>query len=276
MTFAFVIPVYNCEKFLAETLLSISSQVEKPDEVIVVDDGSSDRSVEIAKSFGVKVIEQKNAGAAVARNVGVQSSSCDWILFLDGDDIALPERLKKVKEKALDNPSLNLIANDEYEGNDESGWYIKHLYNHYDPSGDLYQQLLRGCFLSTSAVAIKKSLFVKVKGMDSQLRSAQDYDLWLRVAPHAKFEFIKEPLSKYFVHNHSITGNQLKRLECMKVILKKHKESFSKVAFFKRFLIIHLEVLLGSFKSRKISIIPRVFLSLFLGSAQVLITGEYE
>jgi glycosyltransferase involved in cell wall biosynthesis len=270
VSFAFIIPVFNGEKYLASTLESALNQIEKADEIIVVDDGSTDESVQIAKKYDVKLIQQQNAGAAAARNTAVSHSNSEWIVFLDGDDIALEQRIKKIKEKVKENPSLNLIANDEYEGNDQDGWIIKYLYNYYNPSRDLYSQLLKGCFLSTSAMAIKKELFDKVGGMDVELRSAQDYDLWLRVAPHAQFDFIKEPLTKYLVHSNSVTGNQLKRLECMKMILRKHQDSFSKNSFLKRFLIIHLEVLLTSIKFKKFSIIPQVLLSLSIGGLKSL------
>ncbi len=89
-----LIPCYNAEAWLAQTLESALAQTWSPTEIIVVDDGSKDRSLEIAKAFeprGVKVISQHNQGASAARNRAFQESQGDFIQYLDADDLLAPD-----------------------------------------------------------------------------------------------------------------------------------------------------------------------------------------
>lgn len=90
-----VIPVFNGERFLAEAIRSALSQTLPPYEILVIDDGSTDGSAEIAESFGppVRVLRQENRGEAAARNFGIEAASGDWIAFLDCDDVWQPEKL---------------------------------------------------------------------------------------------------------------------------------------------------------------------------------------
>jgi len=92
-----VIPVYNGSKYLPDALASVVNQTLKPYEIIVVDDGSTDGSADIAKAFGEKIIvlSQANRGESAARNVGINAASGDWIAFLDADDVWLPEKLER-------------------------------------------------------------------------------------------------------------------------------------------------------------------------------------
>ena len=96
MKISVVIPVYNREETLAHAIESALSQTLKPHEVVVIDDGSSDKSAEVAEGFGdiVRVIRQENAGAAIARNVGIRHAVGDWIAFLDSDDVWDRDKLK--------------------------------------------------------------------------------------------------------------------------------------------------------------------------------------
>ncbi len=92
---AVVIPAYNAEKLLPRALRSVLTQTVAPREVLVVDDGSSDGTSDVARSFGapVRCIRQENAGAAAARNRGIAEATAEWIAFLDADDWWEPERL---------------------------------------------------------------------------------------------------------------------------------------------------------------------------------------
>ena len=81
-----IIPAYNAEHFLSKAIESALAQTHRPLEIIVVDDGSADRTIEIAKTFPVTLIQQPNGGPASARNAGVLASSGEWLAFLDHDD----------------------------------------------------------------------------------------------------------------------------------------------------------------------------------------------
>lgn len=104
MKFSVVIPLYNKEKYIRNTLKSVLDQTVHNFEIIVVDDGSTDGSLQAANSIAnekIKVISQKNAGVAVARNVGVENAKADYIAFLDADDKWQPNYLENI-EKLID------------------------------------------------------------------------------------------------------------------------------------------------------------------------------
>lgn len=103
-TVAVIIPCYNGEAVLTETIDALLNQSYPPDEIIVVDDGSSDRSVAVAESFGppVHVVKQSNAGAAAARYTGVMHAGADIVVFNDAGDISLPNRVNELRQALID------------------------------------------------------------------------------------------------------------------------------------------------------------------------------
>ena len=97
-----VIPVYNCEQYIAECIDSVLGQTYENFEIIIIDDGSSDDSVKIVSEYDndrIKLFRQNNSGSAVARNCGVEQASGIWIAFLDADDTWLPDKLQKQLER---------------------------------------------------------------------------------------------------------------------------------------------------------------------------------
>lgn len=103
-----IIPVYNRERFLSEGIESLLAQTRLPDEIVVVDDGSTDGSADIARGFGdrVRYIHQKNAGPAAARNHGVREAQGDFISFLDADDLWEPTKLERQLQRFAERPEL--------------------------------------------------------------------------------------------------------------------------------------------------------------------------
>lgn len=104
--FSIIIPVYNVEKYLRKCLNSVFSQNYKNYEVIVVNDGTKDNSMDIVKDYPVKVINQKNQGLSVARNNGVKKATGEYILFLDGDDYIEKGLLKEINKSLNNNPDI--------------------------------------------------------------------------------------------------------------------------------------------------------------------------
>jgi glycosyltransferase involved in cell wall biosynthesis len=103
-----VIPVYNGARYLPEALRSVGEQTVQPDQVIVVDDGSTDDSAQIAEMFpGVEVVRQENRGAGAARNAGLDRARNEWIAFLDADDVWYPHRLE-LQMRHLEQTSFDL------------------------------------------------------------------------------------------------------------------------------------------------------------------------
>ena len=114
ITVSVVIPFYNSERYVARAISSVLSQGRKADEVIVVDDGSTDGTASEVAKFGdtVKYIYQENRGASAARNTGILAAESEWIAFLDADDEWLPDYLEKQSNILISNPQLSWsIAN---------------------------------------------------------------------------------------------------------------------------------------------------------------------
>jgi glycosyltransferase involved in cell wall biosynthesis len=105
-----IIPAYNAEHYLAEAIQSSLDQTEAPKEIIVVDDGSTDRTADVAASFGapVRLLQQPNLGVSAARNLGIRSARCSWLAFLDSDDVMAPDRLEWQKTALLADPKREL------------------------------------------------------------------------------------------------------------------------------------------------------------------------
>ncbi|MFZ9011987.1 MAG: glycosyltransferase family 2 protein, partial [Anaerohalosphaeraceae bacterium] len=108
MKISVVIPAYNAEKHIGRAIDSVLAQTRPADEVIVIDDGSSDATAEVVRSYGDKImfIHQENAGASVARNTGIKAATSDWIAFLDADDEWLPNKLQLQVSQLKRNPDL--------------------------------------------------------------------------------------------------------------------------------------------------------------------------
>jgi glycosyltransferase involved in cell wall biosynthesis len=212
-----VITVYNGETFLAECLESVFSQTYHPMEVIVVDDGSTDRSLEIAKTFlGVKhIVRQKNKDVSAARNAGVEKACGDFIAFIDHDDKWMPDKLAKQmgvfqKESMADLVFCDLIkffpSGKTHHASD------KHRIALSLTDDNLFSMLVRKNVLMPSAVLVKKKSFLKAGKFDESFKTCGDYEMWIRMAEMGmKFRYLPEALTHYRQH----TENASKKVETM-------------------------------------------------------------
>jgi glycosyltransferase involved in cell wall biosynthesis len=111
LSISVIIPVYNTEKYLAQAIKSVLDQTVQPDEIIVVDDGSTDKSVEVARQFlpKVKIITQQNKGAGTARNVGIKEASGAYLAFLDADDLWVENKLEQQLSYLENHPETDMV-----------------------------------------------------------------------------------------------------------------------------------------------------------------------
>ncbi len=179
-----IIPAFNAEHTLAETLESVRQQRYRSWEAIVVDDGSSDATVELAVGIAahdprIRVLQQPNGGASVARNTGLAQARGVWLLFLDSDDIILPEHL------------ANLVATVEQHpdaGASFSGWAYMTPDNRRMKSsplpetGDLFSGFAHTALFAIHACLVRRDLVMQAGAFDPSLRTCEDWDLWQRVA----------------------------------------------------------------------------------------------
>lgn len=204
-----VIPVYNAADHLKETLSSILNQTYRNFEIIAVDDGSSDSSIDIIQSFdGVVLIQQTNSGPAAARNKGVQAAKGEWIAFLDADDLWEPDKLEKQLQTMN---GCEWIYSDIFfmggvnDSRRDSSFSDK-------PSGNVFDKLICSNFIGTSTVLIRHRVINEVGGFDETLRTIQDWDLWIRIARKYSIAYISEPLVNYRIHSVSASRSSRKTL----------------------------------------------------------------
>ena len=202
-----VIPVFNLEAYLGEAVDSVLNQSCRDFEIILVDDGSTDRSREIIARYQrqapecVQAISLEHGGAAAARNAGIAAARGHWIAFLDGDDVWQPTKLAMQLKLANSDPQYNFIAcAAELHGRKELFQEI--------PSQifDFKVELLRrGCFITLSTVLIRRELLVLTR-FDEQLEGAQEFDLFLRLADSIRLGIIYRPLIFYRIREEAISG----------------------------------------------------------------------
>lgn len=198
-----IIPARNAERYIAEAVESALHQTAPPAEIVVVDDGSRDRTGEIARSYGlpVVVISERVNGSGPARNLAAARSTGEWLAFLDADDVWLPEKLSRQLAKA--GPDTMLVCTDRFNIGHLDGLPEVHGMLQPQREGDLFVPLLLdGNFITTSSVLIRREAFVEAGGFptDADLIVAQDWDLWMRVAARHEVAACAEPLVKYRLH----------------------------------------------------------------------------
>ena len=202
--FSVIIPLYNKAPYIAKAIESVLGQTYRDFEVIVIDDGSTDQSLEVAKTFenkSITIVSQPNSGVSTARNNGVKLAKHPYICFLDADDWWHPTFLEEMKRLITDFPDAGIYG---------SGYYIvKNGQERIAPIGvpqgfergiidycEVYAKTL--CMPLTSiSVVIPKHIFDEERGFKSQLKFGEDFDLWIRIALKHKVILVNKPLAYY-------------------------------------------------------------------------------
>ena len=202
-----IIPAYNAETFLAKTLESVLSQTYQNIEILVVDDGSTDTTAEIVKSFAKKdsrisLLQQPNAGVAAARNLAIEKSRGEYIAPIDADDIWYPQNLEK-QVKCLNSsaPSVGVVYSWSVDINEKDlltgGFYNSTI------EGEVYTALVYKYFIgNASSSLIRRICFEKIGGYNCKLKlenaqGCEDWELHLRIAENYQFKVVSEYLVGY-------------------------------------------------------------------------------
>ncbi|MER3414795.1 MAG: hypothetical protein C4297_01085 [Gemmataceae bacterium] len=178
-TISTIIPVYNGEKYLAEAIESVLKQTYPPIEVIVVDDGSTDRSAEIADSFGppVQVVRQENRGESAARNTGIERASGDYIHFLDADDLMHPQAYEVFLSHLAGKPrAVGLMGLAVFTDSPQRPIRVYRARHNC-----FYPALCSGNIGAPLAWLTPMPLVRETGGFDEQIRYSEDWDFWARV-----------------------------------------------------------------------------------------------
>jgi len=206
--FSIITPSYNCADFIANTIVSVISQTINDWELIIVDDCSTDHSVEVIQTFvnqdsRIKLIQlSENSGAAVARNIAIKASQGRYIAFLDSDDLWFP--LKLEKQLGFMQSTGCALSYTAYNKIDELENTIGHI---GAPNKLNYSDLLKTCSIGCLTVVYDTTHFGKV--FMPLIRRRQDYGLWLKLLKRVDFAYgINENLAKYRVRPNSLSANK--------------------------------------------------------------------
>ena len=193
MDISVVIPSYNRYEVLKRALESVYAQSHQAKEVIVIDDGSTDNTLQIKKDFpNIKYFYQDNNGVSSARNLGINKASYQWLAFLDSDDEWHQDKLKFQVEFHTNNEDILISYTDERWIRDNKEVKIPKKYQKV--GGYIFDECLSHCFIAPSATIVHKNLLFETGLFDESLEVCEDYDLWLRVAHRNKIGLVNEKL----------------------------------------------------------------------------------
>lgn len=201
-----IIPTYNRAALVSRAIDSVLAQTRKADEIIVVDDGSTDETQEVLSRYhdSIHIITQVNTGVSSARNSGIRASKGRWITLLDSDDIWHPTKLQRQKSYHDRHPHSKISHTKEQWI--RNGKVIKQKSYHDKPQGWCFQENLCFCKIAPSTIMIEREVFDKVGLFDTTLTVCEDYDLWLRILRHYALGLVEEVLTtKYAGHANQLS-----------------------------------------------------------------------
>ena len=261
-----VIPTFNRDHFIKQCVVSALQQSKTPDEVIVVDDGSSDKTWDILRALGfsnsedkgnsLRYIFQSNKGVSAARNLGIKASKYNYIAFLDSDDLWLEKKLEKQISSLESQPTRYRLShtNEIWVRN---GVRVNAGSKHQKSGGDIFFQCLKLCCISPSSSLVDRSVFDEFGLFDEMLPACEDYDFWLRFCAFEKVHFLSESLLiKNGGHDGQLSklhwGMDRFRVRALEKLLRNPNLADSKRQQTIRELILKLEILIsGGLKRNK-------------------------
>jgi glycosyltransferase involved in cell wall biosynthesis len=189
-----VLPVWNGERYLKQTIESILAQRFSDFELIIVDDGSTDGTPHVIKSFDsdprIRCYRQPNMGLVAALNKGLELSRGEFIARIDADDFSMPERLALQTETLVKDPSVAVVGS-AIRIVDENG----HLLRDVTYPASANTRMANECALAHAAVMFRKDVIMRLGGYREAFRHAEDYDLWLRVSEISAIRNLGETLT---------------------------------------------------------------------------------
>ncbi len=204
-----VIPVFNGEKTIRETIESVLNQTLTDFELVVINDGSQDGTLDIVERIPdsrIQVFSYPNVGQSTSRNRGIEIAKGDYISFIDADDLWTPDKLEAQLQALQANPKAG-VAYSWTDWIDESSQLLgKGSYN--TEQGAVFTKLLLNDFVANgSNVLIRRQALTEVGGFDPSVTPAEDWDLWLRLAARYEFVAVRSPQILYRISPNSASFN---------------------------------------------------------------------
>jgi glycosyltransferase involved in cell wall biosynthesis len=227
-----VIPTFNREHYIGRALESVLNQTYTDYEIIIVDDGSTDKTGEIIRRYqetadNIRYIRTtENKGASAARNTGIQEACGTYIAFQDSDDVWMPEKLEKqVKILSETGPAVGLVYTGFWLVKGDTQQYIPHP-SYKKREGYIANEILKGSFIGTPTILIKKECFEHMGLFDESLPQLQDWELMIRVSERYQFRFIDEPLLLAHHQGNNISVDQASNIRAREMIFAKHFKKY--------------------------------------------------
>ena len=200
--FSIVIPLYNKEESIKKTIESVLNQLYQDFEVLVVNDGSTDKSLQVVAAIiddRIKIINKDNGGVSSARNIGIKESQHSYVAFLDGDDFWETNYLKEMNMLINDYPECEFLGANFYNiKNKEKTVQRNDLDENFRGKINNYFKIaLTGNIFQSSAIILHKNLICKAGNFNENIVMGEDYDFWFRNALYSEIAFINQPLSNY-------------------------------------------------------------------------------
>ncbi len=202
-----LMPVYNCERFVAQAVRSVLNQSLSDFEFLVIDDGSADRSVDVINSFNdgrIKIVRKSHTGLADSLNTGLELAKGTWIARIDADDIAVPKRLELQAEQTAEDPGTDVVAGHSvyFTGENKIEFAVK------PPVTDSEIRKMMDVHnpVNHSTVTFRKKLVADAGGYDADFGCFEDFELWLRIRDKVRFSIIPENLAFTRLREDSMTS----------------------------------------------------------------------
>lgn len=220
LSVAAVIAVYNGREHIISAIESILNQTVPVEQIVIVDDGSTDGSVELIQTYVdsnpfaqrlVKIVRQPNGGQGFARNTGVYNSTSELIGFLDQDDTWEPNHVREMAHHFAADPSLGWVYTD-FNEIDENNRFIRRQFlakqSYRKPINSIFGLISRDLMMLPSASLIRKEAFQAIGGFDTQFRGYEDDDLFIRLFVNGwDFKYLPESLVNYRIHPNNSSRN---------------------------------------------------------------------
>jgi glycosyltransferase involved in cell wall biosynthesis len=224
-----VIPAFNAGASLGRAIRSALHQTLPPAEILVIDDGSADGTFQIAESFGspVRVLYQRRAGAAAARNTGIAASIAPLIAFLDADDEWLPWRLQRQLPLHCRGLAFSFCGSHEVDG---TGRRLGDTFAEWCPvrGSEAWRTLLARNFVATPTVIADRRVLARAGGFDSRLKVGEDQDMWIRLALLGPVDFVRDDLVRVHVRPGSLSNSRFEdELDYTWPMIQRHLENLS-------------------------------------------------
>jgi glycosyltransferase involved in cell wall biosynthesis len=225
-----IVPVYNRGHLVTATVASILGQTYQNIEIILINDGSTDNSLEVIRALQlenpdvIRIINQENRGQTIARNQGIREADGKYIAFLDSDDLWLPDKLEH--QIPLFDDGVGLVYGGVAfinERGETTG---------FDPcdtsvQGHIYPQLLVKNRMTGGSVVVLSEALAKVGFFDPEFKAAENWDLWLRICKEYQARLVNKPVVQYRLHQNNMSKDVILMQDAKRQIMAKHCDRHS-------------------------------------------------